>query len=532
MSVIWNASDNDDTIYEVDSTDGSVLSSFASPETVTRGLAVDESGNVWNVGGLNDTIYKLDPSDGSVLSSFASPGAIPQGLAIDGDGNLWNSDSDDATLYKLNTSGSQLGSISSPGTDPRGLAVDRDGNLWNADDSGDTVYKVDPADGTVLTSWAAPSTGTQEGLTVDVDGNVWLADGATIFKLDPSNGSQLDSFSAPGSGPTGLAWDAWIHNEPPNAPNLSNPIGGATIDRTTTERFTWDFSDPDSGDAQSKFDLQIRAQGSATNDVDTSETTTNEFYDLSPNTLTAGDYEWRCRTYDQDGDVGPWSDWEPFSAEDPPDPPTITDPTSGSTISTDEYVVEWSTPEQDAYQLRRVADSGGSPDTSTVLFDTGTVESVSTRSRAVEFPTNNQFEHIQTRVRFDGLWGDWASNRVEVSYTPPPDPTVTITVFMWDGAEAALDVGVSNPTPGTGEPSVTENEVWRRKSGISGSGIRVGKGIANDGGHRDWTVASGVDYEYRAKAIGDNGTSAWSAWTGAESGESTLVWPSLDAWPS
>lgn len=250
-------------------------------------------------------------------------------------------------------------------------------------------------------------------------------------------------------------------NTPPDAPTQTNPVAGASIDRASTERFTWDFSDPDTGDSQSKFDLQIRPQGSAVLDVDVTEETPNEYHDLAGGTLTAGDYEWRVRTYDAEGAQGPWSGWEPFSAADTPDAPTITDPTSGQTIPTDPYTVEWSAAYQDAYQLRRVSDDSGSPDTSDVLLDTGTVASGSARARAVDFPDNNQWEHVQVRVERGGLWSSWDSVRVEVSYTAPAVPAATVVENDPTGAMSVLvnngawPVDVSTPVfTGTGDGDI------------------------------------------------------------------------------
>ncbi len=216
-------------------------------------------------------------------------------------------------------------------------------------------------------------------------------------------------------------------NLPPNAPNQLFPIVGEAINGGVSNALTWTFSDPDTGDSQSRYDLQIRLQGSSTNTVDTNSTTTNEFYSLPASALTEGNWEWRVRTYDSQGAIGAWTGWEPFRVNLTPDTPTITAPVTPFIISADSALVTWSVPDQDSYQLRKVADAAGSPVTTTVYYDTGTVASSSTRGRTVDFPTNGRFEHIQMRVYEGGLWSGWASIRVSVSYTAPRVPLMIVT---------------------------------------------------------------------------------------------------------
>ena len=297
-------------------------------------------------------------------------------------------------------------------------------------------------------------------------------------------------------------------NEPPDAPNLTFPTS-QTINLAQTNRFAWDFSDPDTDDSQSQFQLQLRPQLSTVNTVDVTSETVNTFYDLAGSTLTAGDYEWRVRTWDAIGEVGPYSAWAPFTAAAAPAGPSITDPVNGGTITTETYTVRWSAAAQDAYQLRRVADNAGSPNTATVYFDTGTVTSSTTRQLAVEFETNSRTEHVQVRVQRDTLWSDWDSVSVNVSYTTPATPTLTVSAGAVVGG---IQLQASHPTPGVGVPTVETVDLERRVTGETAS-LRVAAGLAPTAVFVDWTVASGVAYEYRARAYGDNGTSSYGAWT-------------------
>jgi hypothetical protein len=317
--------------------------------------------------------------------------------------------------------------------------------------------------------------------------------------------------------PFAVTYDGISVNLAPNAPLLLSPVGAVTIDRSVTQRFDWDFSDPDAGDSQSAFELQHRPEGAATWNLVTG-TTPNTFHDFAAGTFAAGNHEWRLRTADAQGVFGPYSASGFFTAADSPGGPTITDPVSGATISSSTYTLAWSTSSQDAYQVRTVADAAGSPDATIVYQDSGVVESSSTRSHGLSFPVNNRNEHLQVRVRVAGLFSPWASVRVLVSYTPPPVPTIALLTASSTGQIIAT---VTNPTPATGEPPVISNDVWRRQALVGADGIRIARGVVPNGTHIDATPASGVDYEYLAVAHGDNATSRAGAWTGAAVPQST-----------
>lgn len=297
-------------------------------------------------------------------------------------------------------------------------------------------------------------------------------------------------------------------NQPPNAPVQTSPVGGAVIDRGLTLRFDWDFSDPDTVDSQSKYDLRYRVVG-APSWTTVTATTSNTFHDLAAGTLAAGDYEWQVRTYDALGIVGAYSASAFFTAGTPPTGPSITDPITGQTIPAASYNVVWSVPDQDAYQVRRVADLAGVADTGTVYSDTGTLTSVAARSYLLTFDTNNRWEHIQVRVEDAGLWSPWASVRVQVDFTEPPTPEAEVIAYNDTGR---ILVDITNPTPVGSEPAVSRNDIWRTSS-VEGE-MRVAVDVAANGAFNDYAVASGVDYSYFIRAWGDNGTFADSAWIG------------------
>ena len=230
-------------------------------------------------------------------------------------------------------------------------------------------------------------------------------------------------------------------NNAPNAPTPTYPVSNVSLDRNVTQRFSWTFSDPDAGDTQSKYDIRYRPVGVTTWTGPFTGTTAFAFHDSGAGTFTDGQWEWQVRTYDSVGSPSPFSASGFFTAATVPAGPTITAPTNGSTLSSAAATLVWSSPTQDAYQVRKVADNAGVADTATTYFDTGTVESSIVRSHALTFPANTRYEHLQVRVRTTGLWSAWASTRVLVSYTPPTTPSLTVIPVA---ATGSIDVTLAS----------------------------------------------------------------------------------------
>ncbi|WBB94171.1 hypothetical protein [Verrucosispora sp. WMMC514] len=62
-------------------------------------------------------------------------------------------------------------------------------------------------------------------------------------------------------------------------------------------------------------------------------------------------------------------------------------------------------------------------------------------------------------------------------------------------------------------PQVVGNDIQRRPAGVDGAEVTVARDVAAGGGWDDWTVRSGQEYEYRAVAVGSNGTAAPGLWS-------------------
>lgn len=290
-------------------------------------------------------------------------------------------------------------------------------------------------------------------------------------------------------------------NSAPYAPTLVSPISGPVIAVSATNRFYWTFNDPDfdlaRAEGQNKYEIRYRVVGAPSWTTLTPSATANQYHDFAGATFTTAlNYEWQVRCYDLAVEVGPWSSSGFFTGGTAPTAPVIDSPTTDEEMDANETLA-WTVTTQTSYQYRKVADNAGSPDTSVVYFDSGTVANGAARTAALTFPVNNRFEHVQLRVWDGVLWSDWDSVRVEAAYTPPPAPDVTITV---DAELAALVVEYDTPTPVGDEPTPTYVDIWIDDGGDIGDERKV-TGLAIDGEWSYMTPRSGRDYEPHVRVI-------------------------------
>lgn len=207
----------------------------------------------------------------------------------------------------------------------------------------------------------------------------------------------------------GLRGSSTIYNQAPYAPTGLQPNNNAPVDRTAPQILSWVFSDPDAGDSPSAYDLRHGPVGTdPTTWTLLTAITPNSFREFPAAAFPAGNREWQVRTRDSVGELGPWSASAFFAPNNPPAGPAITAPVSGTTLEVANATLTWSTTQQEAYEVRRVADSGGVPDEATIYQAAVTVVDATTRSVALTFDVNARAEHLQVRTRYLGLWSPWA----------------------------------------------------------------------------------------------------------------------------
>lgn len=284
-----------------------------------------------------------------------------------------------------------------------------------------------------------------------------------------------------------------LHNKPPSAPTNLSPTGGAQIDRTKDTVFTWKHND---ADAQSAFDFQWRLQGE-TQWNSSYVVSTDSVFVVPANTFPDGIIEWTVRTYDQEGEVGPFATNSIIDAAEPTTAPTITRPLNEDTVATSKVIVSWSTLNQDNYEMQLVKDEQ-------VIWSENVRSTIRTRQIPFELENNTTYT-INLRVDTDEeLPSEWATVNFVTSFTTPSTPIVEPN-GLDDTASIVLEI--TNPIAGTeGEPTVLRNEVFRRKSGSGNDFIRIADNVEKNGTFIDYTPASGVQYEYLVRAIGENDT--------------------------
>lgn len=305
-----------------------------------------------------------------------------------------------------------------------------------------------------------------------------------------------------------VAFTLQADNTAPNAPTLTSLHNGETINRANVNRASHHFTDPDADDSQSRFRYRYRLVGATTWTTSTDQVTTNQFYDIPAGSLAAGDYERQVQTADAQGLWSVWSASGFFTAADQPDSLTIIAPLNGETISKATIQVSVSYPEMDTLEARVLGDLNGSPDETNVIMALTSYPGA-TRSFDVTLP-NGVTVHIQARPVVDTLAGNWATSTNPVSFTPPAAPTVTATGYT---AEGKVTIGSSNPTPATGEPTVTGRAIHRRNlDDLSKPDKRLAVLAEPSGDWSDHSFRSDVSYAWAVEVFGDNGTSTMSVW--------------------
>lgn len=165
-----------------------------------------ERGIAWAV------VAKVEVDDctaGDLIQSFAAQGSLPTGVTF-GDGSVWQADANLDEIHEINPAdGSVIQTLAAP-ENPRGLAHDGT-DLWMVGDGTDTIYQLSTADGTTISSFAAPTAG-PTGIAHD-GANLWIANTGNTIDEVQTDGTPVGSIAAPGSNPTGLTFDGtnlWV----------------------------------------------------------------------------------------------------------------------------------------------------------------------------------------------------------------------------------------------------------------------------------------------------------------------------------
>lgn len=308
------------------------------------------------------------------------------------------------------------------------------------------------------------------------------------------------------------AKSAWVyspyftvnHNKPPSAPTNLTPRGGAKFDRTNSLLVSWKNNDDG---VQAGYQIAWRtvsatgafgnfnyypAAGSAFANI------TRNSHTYGANTFPLGEIEWTVRTKDQQGEVSPWSARERLYAGEPSDAPIILSPENGGVVNTSNLTIRWSSLDQLNYRVElyegevlRWSENriGGNK---AVLADYALENSKSYRIR------------MRVMSRVSGLWSEWAEIGFTTAFTPPIPPVLTVETAGLDNAILSW----STPPASGGTPEPTRVEIFRREYNVMEAQpwLKLTDDQTVNGSMVDYTLASSLTYEYKARVWGFNDT--------------------------
>lgn len=277
------------------------------------------------------------------------------------------------------------------------------------------------------------------------------------------------------------------HNVAPTQPTNLSPSGGAVRDVNQAVTLSWRFNDANASDYQTKAEVNYRLQGATLWSV-VNVNSSQEQYVLSA-ISAIGTYEWRVKTFDRDNVESPWSNTAVFVMAEPTTAPIIVSPTTSIAVSRPN--IQWTGVAQQSYQVV-IEDSLGA-----VLWDTGEVISPNQAVTSGIDLDNGGTYTFRVRIKDSGgLFSSFASVTSSVSFTPPVKPEVTV-----QEGDGTITLVINSASP-TGTQPITESyEVYKELDGVF---TLIAYGVNTS--FTDYFVASGKEYRYYVKALGDNGT--------------------------
>ena len=326
--------------------------------------------------------------------------------------------------------------------------------------------------------------------------------GDTLQAVPGSKASRIEIMYAVVAASTTFKYElVALTNVPPKAPTWETSQG--VHNTAAALLLDWNHNDPD-GDAQVQYELRRRIGDGAlmywngtswqTTLVQPSSATSS--VSLGGGWAASGDtVTYTVRTNDG-------QDWGPFSealtvlgstAVDP----TITFPTA-ATITAARITATWMVAEQSAYRWRVLLTA-----TSELLHDSGWVGDPAARFHTLDYSFQNGVDYTLelTTQNNEGLVSAPQTKLVTAALAPPPDPAVALAA-NFTGIFAAIDVAVTNGTPGGGEEAAVLNYAYRRRTAdpLAEEVLVSPTGFDPDTTFTDHTAPSGVDVSYRVEA--------------------------------
>lgn len=409
--------------------------------------------------------------------------------------------------------------------------VDASGKLhlfW--DNGGTAIYHNVSTDGG--TTWGTTETaysGTVTSYTITYVNQtgyfyIYISSSGTLYQVKGVTGSWPAATNiGTGSTPSAL-WSLYNENSPdairylyqgsgntsynslsmavaPNAPTLT-PSGN--FGALSAHTFYWTYSNPNSWDSQSAYELQIINASTSAIAYDTGEVVSSaNSFTLPSGTLSNGtQYQWKVSTWGVTGIAGPYSANGTFSVTTPPTV-TVTSPTNGTTLTsaitsaTLTYSSSSSVAES-SYQFQLLAS-----DNVTVVEDSGTIAGTSNSYSFQTVLNNATTYYVQGRATdANSVTSAWSSVSFSTNFVLPPAPTISVVP---NSATASIIINITNATSTGSQPTQTSNDVNRRNSGTT-AWTRIATQISINGSFSDYAVGSGQDYDYKVTTHANNNT--------------------------
>lgn len=329
--------------------------------------------------------------------------------------------------------------------------------------------------------------------------------GTSITSVASDQHGNFSSFGVSWIDSGGVKYQGLAFNVAPNAPILTPK---ASFDATTAQTLEWTFSDGNPTDTQSAWQVLIKRASDGALIYDYGKVAST----LSAANIAAGflangvQYQWQCRTWDNNDVAGPYSALSTFWTSAKPTVLITSPATDGEIVTSSDVTVTWvySDPEGAAQYGYRIvltdnADVG--------LWDSGTVLNASLRQRTIPITLANNTTYKIKMTVWDAqvIASAVAVRTFKASFTPPATPTIALTANV-----GYIGVQVTNPVPSGTQPTVSYNAVYRREAGEV-LWTRIATGVVSGGSYKDYHVASGITYEYMVRALGSNSATSDSA---------------------
>jgi hypothetical protein len=314
----------------------------------------------------------------------------------------------------------------------------------------------------------------------------------------------LDVAMQDGSGaPTGIITirDTSL-DTPPGAPTIL-PID--QFNAGGTKAIEWLFNDANALDFATFQDVEIRnlTTGVTAHFVNhvtavlVDAATRKYRYTIGSSVLTNDtNYQIRFRSYDSVDVVGDWSTWTNFATTATGGIVTVIEPaTDLEPLNRSSVTVKWTysntTPStvQTGYRVRVYND-----DTGALFSDSGAVSSTSTEYTIASLVSDVRYRVEVTITDSTAQTSGAGARLIFPDFNNPSIPEITL-----QPQPGYIEVRITNPPPTGDNPITTSNQIARRESDQDESAYVVIGACPPNGVFTDYTVASGVDYTYKAR---------------------------------